>query len=269
MSKSLKSDTATGRLLNAAMRGRFAVLFWLLVVAIAVPVALPDGPFIRRGMSVILFVVMLSGLNAIANNRRELVFGVVLAVPDVAFNELGLGLGNFQLYAVSQFLYLGFFIYLAGLILRWTMRKLEVDTDTIYGAVSVYLLMALIWGLAFHTIAITSPGSFHLPDEDELGRVQEARAAPEYEIARPVSPDWRRISDSAQGTMMYYSFVTLTTLGYGDIYPTSDATRILAMLEATLGQLFLVILVARLVGLYTAQEAERRRGRDPPGSASG
>ena len=62
---------------------------------------------------------------------------------------------------------------------------------------------------------------------------------------------------------MYYSFVTLTTLGYGDIYPTSDATRILAMLEATLGQLYLVILVARLVGLYTAQQMEERK-RAPP-----
>jgi hypothetical protein len=53
--------------------------------------------------------------------------------------------------------------------------------------------------------------------------------------------------------------VTLTTLGYGDIYPVKDAARILAMLEATLGQLYLVILVARLVGLYTAVEMERRR----------
>ena len=263
MSKSLTSNTATARLLNAAMRGRFAVLFWILLVAIALPVAVPDGPLIRRGMAVILFFVMLSGLNAIANNRRELLFGVALAVPAVALNALGFGLGSFQLYVVSQFLYLGFFIYLAGLILRWTLSKHEVDTDTIYGAVSAYLLMALIWGLAFYTIAITSPGSFHFPDEDALGRVQEARAASEYEIAHPVSPDWREISNSAQGTMMYFSFVTITTLGYGDIYPTSDATRILAMLEATLGQLFLVILVARLVGLYTAQEAERRRKATP------
>jgi hypothetical protein len=62
---------------------------------------------------------------------------------------------------------------------------------------------------------------------------------------------------------MYYSFVTLTTLGYGDIYPVSDAARILGMLEATLGQLYLVILVARLVGLYTSQQMENRK-RAPP-----
>ena len=63
--------------------------------------------------------------------------------------------------------------------------------------------------------------------------------------------------------MMYYSFVTLTTLGYGDIYPVRDGARILAMLEATLGQLYLVILVARLVGLYTSQESERRKKATP------
>ena len=67
------------------------------------------------------------------------------------------------------------------------------------------------------------------------------------------------IREHAQGTMVYYSLVTLTTLGYGDIYPVKDAARILAMLEATLGQLYLVILVARLVGLYTAVEMEKRR----------
>ncbi|MEJ2334095.1 MAG: potassium channel family protein [Gemmatimonadales bacterium] len=63
---------------------------------------------------------------------------------------------------------------------------------------------------------------------------------------------------------MYFSFVTLTTLGYGDIAPASDTTRMMAMLEATLGQLFLVIVVARLVGMHTAQYMEKIRGRHDP-----
>ena len=63
--------------------------------------------------------------------------------------------------------------------------------------------------------------------------------------------------------MVYFSFVTLTTLGYGDVHPKSEAARILAMLEAVLGQLYLVILVARMVGMYTAQENERRKSSTP------
>lgn len=245
------------------MRWRFAMLFWLLVVTIALPVAVPDGPIIRRAMSAVLFIVMLSGLNAISNNRRELIIGVCLALPAVVINWAGLGLEAFGLFVASEFLYLAFFAYLAILILRWTLQQHEVDTETIYGAVSVYLLMALVWGLAYFAIALTDPGSFHFPDEDGLGGIQAARAAPAVERTSPTVVDWKGVSNSAQGTMMYFSFVTLTTLGYGDIYPASDATRILAMLEATLGQLYLVILVARLVGLYTAQDSERRRRATP------
>lgn len=245
------------------MRRRFAMLFWLLVVTIALPVAVPDGPIIRRVMAAVLFVVMLSGLNAISNNRRELIIGICLAVPAVVLNWAGLGLGAFGLYVASEYLYLAFFAYLAILMLRWTLQQHQIDTETIYSAVSVYLLMALIWGLAYYSVVLTSPGSFHFPDEDELGVIQAARAAPAVERTSPVVEDWKGVSDSAQGAMMYYSFVTLTTLGYGDIYPASDATRILAMLEATLGQLYLVILVARLVGLYTAQETERRKKATP------
>lgn len=247
------------------LTGRFAVLFWFLVVVIAMPVLLTDGPIIRRWMGGALFVLMLSGLNAIAERRRHLLVGVLLAAPAVGLTVIGLAGQNFTLYVASQYLYLAFFVYLAVHILRWTMRQHEVTSETIYGAVNVYLLMALIWGVAYYAIALAYPGSFHFPEAVELGTVQTARVeALEAGVELPPIPEWTEVANSAQGTMMYYSFVTITTLGYGDIFPASDATRILAMLEATLGQLFLVILVARLVGLYTAQDSERRRKATPP-----
>lgn len=248
----------------AVLAGRFAILFWFLVAAIAAPVVFPDGPAIRTLMAVALFVLMLSGLRAISERRRELVVGICLAVPALALNLYGLGVEDLRAYLISQYLYLAFFIYLAYHLLRWTLRQHEVDAETIYGAVSVYLLLALVWGIAYYTIALTSPGAFHFPEENQLGEIQSGRAlARQAGEELPAAPGWGTVTNSAQGTMMYYSFVTLTTLGYGDIYPTSDATRILAMLEATLGQLYLVILVARLVGLYTAQQMEERK-RAPP-----
>lgn len=253
------------RIASAIAKGRFGVLFWLLVATIATPVVAPDGPIIRRVMSGLLFVVMLSGLNAISNNRREFLVGILMAVPAVVLNVVGLSRSLYLMYVVSEFAYLAFFVYLAILILRWTLRQREVDPETIYGAVSVYLLMALAWGLAYYAIALTHPGSFNWPEQEELGVVQANRAAALESGSRVFQrPGWEEISESAQGTLMYYSFVTLTTLGYGDIYPTSDAARILAMLEATLGQLYLVILVARLVGLYTAQQMEERKRAPPP-----
>lgn len=256
------------RRLAAALSGRLSVLFWFLVAVIAAPVVVPDGPIIRKIMGFALFVLMLSGLNAISTHRRQFLVGVALAIPAVALYMIGLASDDLQLYLASQFVYLAFFIYLAFEILRWTLSQHDITAETIYGAVSVYLLMALIWGVAYYSIALTSPGSFRFPDEDALGELQAARAAVLDELEEGESlalpGDWTERANSASGTMMYYSFVTLTTLGYGDIYPVSDAARILAMLEATLGQLYLVILVARLVGLYTSQESERRKKATPP-----
>ncbi len=264
---SVESGPARKRPLLAALGRRLSVLFWFLVAVIAAPVVVPDGPIMRVVMAVALFVLMLSGLHAISQHRHELFVGLALAVPAAALNVIGLTTDDLNLYIVSQFIYLAFFVYLAFHILRWTLRQHEVDAETIYGAVSVYLLMALIWGIAYYCMALTSPGSFRFPDEDELGELQAQRAAVLEELeegeAEPLPVEWKQRANSASGTMMYYSFVTLTTLGYGDIYPVRDGARILAMLEATLGQLYLVILVARLVGLYTSQESERRKKATP------
>jgi hypothetical protein len=250
--------------IRAVVSGRLSVLFWFLVASIALPVVVPDGPIIRVAMGVALFVLMLSGLHAISSHRRVLHVGIALAFPAVAVNLIGLATGDLLIYLVSQYLYLAFFVYLAFQILRWTLNQEDVDKETIYGAVSVYLLMALIWGIAYYSIALMHPGSFHFPEEDELGQIQAQRvAALEAERELSMAPEWTERANSASGTMMYYSFVTLTTLGYGDMYPVRDGTRILAMLEATLGQLYLVILVARLVGLYTAQQMEERKKAPP------
>lgn len=243
---------------------RFAVLFWFLVAVIAAPVVIPDGPLIRRIMGLALFILMLSGLHAISDRRRQVVIGLAMAVPAVALNGYSFAVWNFQVYVVSIYLYLAFFVYLAFNILRWTLSQREIDSETIYGAVSVYLLLALIWGLAYYSVVLSDPDSFHFPEQGELGRIQAHRvAALQSEAELPPLTEWDELAGSAQGTMMYYSFVTLTTLGYGDIYPARDVSRILAMLEATLGQLYLVILVARLVGLYSAQQMEKRKTAPP------
>ena len=264
---SVESGPARKRPLLAALGKRLSVLFWFLVAVIAAPVVVPDGPIMRVLMAVALFVLMLSGLHAISQHRHELFVGLALAVPAAALNVIGLTTDDLNLYIASQFIYLAFFVYLAFHILRWTLRQHEVDTETIYGAVSVYLLMALIWGIAYYSIAITNPGSFRFPDEDVLAELQAERAAAleegEEGLPDTLPEDWTERANSASGTMMYYSFVTLTTLGYGDMYPVRDGPRILAMLEATLGQLYLVILVARLVGMYTAQQMEERRKATP------
>ena len=119
----------------------------------------------------------------------------------------------------------------AGVLLKVVLGKGPVTGDKLSGAVCVYLLIGVIWSLLFGILEIAAPGSLRFSDAD--AGVQEA--------LRTGAP---------QGATTYFSFVTLTTLGYGDIVPVSQAARSLAAVEALLGQLYLTILVARLVGLH-------------------
>jgi voltage-gated potassium channel Kch len=103
-------------------------------------------------------------------------------------------------------------------------REGEVRSARVQGAVAIYLLLAMIWAFGYALIAALDPSAF-----------QETIAVP------PNESDTHRY--------MYFSFVTLTTLGLGDIVPLSPLARLLVILESMIGQLFPVILIARLVSL--------------------
>jgi voltage-gated potassium channel len=108
-----------------------------------------------------------------------------------------------------------------------------VDRERLSAALSLYLLLGLIFALVFTVFAELRPGSFHYA------------AAPSANfVTRPLAD------------MFYFSFVTLATLGYGDIVPLSPSARGLAILEAIIGQMYLVVVVARLVSLYGKSEKD-------------
>ncbi len=119
----------------------------------------------------------------------------------------------------------------AGVLAR-VLRAGPATTHRIQGAVAVYLMMGLIWGFAYGLLEIRHPGSFNLPG-----------TAVEHREADTIMPD-----------LSYFSFVTLTTLGYGDVTPKSASARTLATVEALVGQLYLVILIARLVSLRATEK---------------
>ena len=114
-------------------------------------------------------------------------------------------------------------LYLAGVLLLKVVTAERVSHDEISGAIAVYLLLGIAWAVIYVVIESLSPGAFHL-------------------------------GSAAQGTiweqMLYFSLITLTTLGYGDIAPLTPAGRIWAALEAVTGTLYLAVLISRLVGLY-------------------
>jgi voltage-gated potassium channel len=104
-----------------------------------------------------------------------------------------------------------------------------VDAEHIFAALDAYLLAGLIFAVCYWLLDQTWPASFR------------AASASDLDMARAI----------------YFSFVTIATLGYGDVVPASDSARGLAILEAVGGQMYLAVLVARLVSLYSKQSEER------------
>ena len=143
-------------------------------------------------------------------------------IPDVGLSAVGLGLLTLFLLAT------------AAVVLVSVFREERVTLDTLSGAFCVYLLFGFACGTLYGVMYLRSPGAFHLP----------AGWTPRHESGIAV--------DVPFNLLTYFSFMTLTTVGYGDVLPIADASRAVAALEAVLGHFYLAILVARLVGLHAA-----------------
>ncbi|MGH7149085.1 MAG: potassium channel family protein [Planctomycetota bacterium] len=111
---------------------------------------------------------------------------------------------------------------------RHALRRGPVDAERIAAALDAYLLGGLVFGVLYWVLEQTWPGSFGGTSGTGLDL----------------------------GSAIYFSFVTIATLGYGDLVPASEAARGLAILEAAGGQMYLAVLVARLVSLHPGQAAK-------------
>ncbi|MEJ2318744.1 MAG: ion channel [Gemmatimonadales bacterium] len=226
------------RMLRPSMAIRFQFLFTALLLMLTVPVVLRNRLF--AAMVPILFTVLaLTALAAVAEKRSAVTTGVLLAIPALLLYWLFAGSPRLQL--LAELLFIVFLVFVTSGLIRHSLRAKWVTGEVLFAVACVYLLLALIWAMGFGIVDGLMPGALVFPED--LGAGEDL---------------------SGRGLYMYFSFVTLTTLGYGDIAPASDTTRMMAMLEATLGQLFLVIVVARLVGMHTAQYMEKIRGRHDP-----
>ena len=172
-------------------------------------------------------IVLLAGIYAMSEQRRLFVVTLIGSVAAVATNLLMVVFQS-EWIAIAWH---GFTLLLLGLfsvgILKDVLRRGQISTDKICGAICVYLLIGFAWAFGYGIIELINPGSFSgLAETDastHVGRIMQLR---------------------------YFSFATLTTLGFGDILPRSSAARTLATLEAMTGQIYLTVLIARLVGLH-------------------
>jgi hypothetical protein len=128
-----------------------------------------------------------------------------------------------------------FLVFLTLVIMFAVFRDETVTFDTIFGAVCAYLLLGGTWGTAYALLVVISPDSLSV----SAGLAHASGWGEPIAAFTPV--------------LQYYSFTTLATLGYGDVSPLSPGARALSVMEGLAGQLYLAVLVARLVGIHTAR----------------
>jgi voltage-gated potassium channel len=208
----------------------FPILFACLIALLVLP------PYLRAAgvdgvTRILLSSVLLSSLYLVATRPRQLIIGATLAIPALGFNWTRgfLDLPG-QLYMVNL-LNLIFFSYIVIVMLRYIFATQRVTLDMIFAALCTYLIIGLIWMLIYSCIELRLPGSF------------SSITANDYK--------------TQMHDFMYYSFVTLSTLGYGDVTPLNDFAKPWAIIESIIGQFYLAVVLARLVGLQISARNQR------------
>ena len=213
----------------------YAALLAMLVAWIFVFPLFATGSFGSLIVGEVVFAgLLLAGVNLAAGRRAEMRLLLVLAgaiLVDTTLVYLGAIPGNVTRIALEA-LRIPFLLLVTWVILRHALKSSTVSFDTILGAVCAYLLIAALFAVAYRLVALTDAGALRVVLEPI---VDPSRAA--------VSRD----------PFLYFSVVTLTTLGYGDVLPVSPAARALAQIEAVVGQLYVAVVLAWLVGMYMAE----------------
>jgi len=204
----------------------FIALLVTIVVTIMV-VPLFETHNLRIGRLMMAAVIVLSLRAAGIRPRAWLFF-----LPILVGYLVALDVGGLQLSVLAITVRALFFGYATVVILRHTVRAPKVTADTIAGAACAYVLTAVTWATGFELLELVRPGSFDIP--------------PTLLLQPSHDPSF---------ALVYFSFTTLTTLGYGDIHPISIGAGGLAVGEAVVGQLYVAITIARLVSLQLTQQS--------------
>jgi len=172
-------------------------------------------------------ITLASGILGLRSSRAGFHTGLGFTASVLLVVILGLMLDISGLSYLHLFLLLIFYIWMTLLAARQVIFKGAIDTNKIVGAICIYLLLGLIWTLMYLFIAQAIPRSFNGLEQ---------------------SVWYNNFSDVA-----YYSFVTLTTLGYGDISPIVPIARFVVYMEAIVGVFYMAILVASLIGIKVSE----------------
>ena len=210
----------------------FALLFFLMSYPLIADRS--AGSFL---LDLVFSVILIASAYIVSHQRKVLIVAVILALPAFGFWWSVRAMESQTIIFGGLALSVVFFLFIIFVLLRNIVRSDVVSVGTIYGVMSVYLLIGVTWSFAYAMAELATPGAF---DFGVLAAQLD--------------------SSATHGELRffgYYSLVTLSTLGYGDITPVTPLARSLSALEAVTGQLYIAVLIAFMVGTHIAQ---KRRG---------
>jgi hypothetical protein len=175
--------------------------------------------------------VILAAVAAVGRSLLSFMVVLALAAPALAFRWMSLEPGNSALLDLALRFDAAVYVATIALLLRYVFDREVLTADRLWGAAAAYLMIGILWSFLYAIVDRVSPGSFAL----------RGTIAP------------MKLMD-----LLYFSFSIVTTMGLGDIVPLTRLARVASMIESIVGQLFLAILIARLVGVYP-----RPRGAGP------
>jgi voltage-gated potassium channel len=198
-----------------------ALLLFLFIIPVADQLGSPGAPIVRGLVFSSLFVI---GIWSLRGGGRYFTLGMTFVVAGLVLNVLAVQTDSVFFQHASLLSMIGFLVIAISFTLRQVLFGTDISANRLLGAVCVYLLLGVIWALSYSMIELTMPGSF---------------SGFEAWSDRGFDSEW-----------IYFSFVTMTTLGYGDVLPISATARALAYLQAVFGQFYIAVLVAGLVSAY-------------------
>jgi hypothetical protein len=204
---------------RAYFRRRYTILFYSLLLTMIVAPLLTSMSLRTNLIELLLAINLIAAVIPIGRPSRRRLLLVILIVALMIRLATG-WLNQAMLAEASRMIWTLIALIAAGGALSFAFRAQAVDREHVYAALSAYLLAGIFFGVFYWVLEQIWPGTFTFAGE--------------------FSPNGA----------IYFSFVTLATLGYGDIVPRSDVARGLAIVEGVGGQLFLAVLIARLVSLY-------------------
>jgi hypothetical protein len=212
----------------------FLIALVMLLLMTPFVVEMASGKLIE---AILLSLVLLTAVPAVGGRRRSLIIAILLVIPALTCTWLHHVQPNFMPRSIAIIPAILFAIYVVGHLMAFIMRAERVNSEVLCAAVATYLMLGILWAMAYELVWVVSPESF---------------------IINPTATGERTINGFEA---LYFSFGTLAPINDNDITPVSNVARMLVMIEAIVGMLFMGMLIARLVGIYSSEEAAEKAGR--------